>query len=352
MAGLCVGDLFKVKPSCVLMVAAGGGGDVVSAAAISLQIKLYSGVQAVVATPIWERFTRDPLPGPMRLDDLAGAELLSYAALLKPDCTALRGGRLVKPSACTVAGAIPELPVYAVDLLGGTYSAWRGLEEVSSLHGCDAVVVLDVGGDVLAQGCEENLWSPLADSLVLSAASVLGVEDRVVAVFSPGSDGELDARSVLKRISAVASRGGLRMALSMGRVAYEAAKTAIARGAATEASLIPLLALEGEYGLKLIRGGTRSVEITPVSALAFFMDIEQVYELNRMAELVSRTSSIDEANAALNDVGVYTEYDLEKDVHLFMSVFGRQPELSELLEIRRRGKARLGPCRLVAHTLR
>ena len=51
--------------------------------------------------------------------------------------------------------------------------------------GCDAIVLLDVGGDVLAHGDEPGLASPLCDAVVLAAGLFLLVLHR--AGWTPGA---------------------------------------------------------------------------------------------------------------------------------------------------------------------
>jgi len=61
---------------------------------------------------------------------------------------------------------------------------------------------------------------------------------------------------------------------------------------------------------------------------------------------VRGTRSISEARRKLNANGVYTELDLEMDVQAFIEMHGRLPEAEELLDIKRKGRKKLGLCRL------
>src|SRR5262249_62210920 len=49
-----------------------------------------------------------------------------------------------------------------------------GIAEAAGELECDTVVMLDVGGDVLAHGAEAGLASPLCDAIVLSSGLFLG----------------------------------------------------------------------------------------------------------------------------------------------------------------------------------
>jgi hypothetical protein len=81
----------------------------------------------------------------------------------------------------------------------------RALREIASVEGVDCIIGVDVGGDSLASGSEEELWSPLADWVELAAVARLS---GVLAAHSPGSDGELSQSYVISRIDKVAARGG------------------------------------------------------------------------------------------------------------------------------------------------
>ena len=61
-------------------------------------------------------------------------------------------------------------PVVLVDPNPGPAAIAAGLDAAAAQLDCDLVVLLDVGGDVLAHGHEPGLASPLADAIVLAAA--------------------------------------------------------------------------------------------------------------------------------------------------------------------------------------
>ena len=64
------------------------------------------------------------------------------------------------------------------------------LAELAQAVGADSVTLVDVGGDIIAQGDEPELLSPLADSMTLAALDGLPVPGRVV-IAGAGLDGEL-----------------------------------------------------------------------------------------------------------------------------------------------------------------
>jgi hypothetical protein len=69
----------------------------------------------------------------------------------------------------------------------------------------------------------------------------------------------------------------------------------------------------GERGNVPIRGGRRSVELTPLGALTFFFDpVAAANSAIPLATAVSPAASLEEAHEALMGMGVRTELDLER----------------------------------------
>jgi hypothetical protein len=69
----------------------------------------------------------------------------------------------------------------------------------------------------------------------------------------------------------------------------------------------------GERGRVPIRGGRRSVELTPLGALTFFFDpVAAANSAIPLATAVSPAASLEEAHEALMGMGVRTELELER----------------------------------------
>ena len=331
-------EVWGWRPRCVLLASTGGGGDPGSALYLA-RLMAAEGARVVMAVLPWERFVRDPAPGPIPLEAFSGVERLSYTARVIPRlCHALRRGRLLEPSACSVAREAPG-PVYLLDGWGGVASVERGLMEAGGLHGCDAAAAFDVGGDMLATGGEEGLWSPLADSLGLAAVASLYRDEGVAVVHSPGSDGELSPGEVLERIAAIAARGGYRWARAVSRFEAGMLEEAL-RLVHTEAGVPALLAARGRLGPYRLRGGTRRLDVSILQAFTFFLDARASAEAS-VARLVAGSASLDEARERMNAEGIYTELDLEEDISLYAARAGRLPGPGEVAAIREEGRRRL-----------
>ncbi|MGA8335045.1 MAG: DUF1152 domain-containing protein, partial [Solirubrobacteraceae bacterium] len=81
----------------------------------------------------------------------------------------------------------------------------------------------------------------------------------------------------------------------------------------TEASAQAVRAFRGVSGTTTIRGGTRTLELTPAAALTFYLDVDiTIKAAGRLARAVADAGSLEEANHALNLLGVGTELDYER----------------------------------------
>jgi len=288
----------------------GGGGDVVGTLAIT---DLLDGLETewVLGGVAWERSPIDPRPGPRSLDEIRGGRPCGSAAVLtEGSTTTLDGVELSESHMATHLGR----PVLLLDITGGPEALAGGLAEAVVELECDAVVLLDVGGDVLAHGEEAGLASPLCDAIVLAAGLSLAKSHEVVgAVYGPGCDGELTPEEVLQRITELQSADALLGAWGLTPHACELVEAA-ADVVPTEASLMAVRCARGERGKVPIRGGRRSVDLTPLGALTFFFDpTPAAKSAVPLATAVSPAGSLEEARAALNSIGVKTELELERE---------------------------------------
>ena len=300
----------------ILVFGAGGGGDIVTAAAYAVKLRRYGYTTFISAAP-WERMVIDPLPGPIHLGEIRNTVGSgNYYVVVDGSSYAVREGRKIVFQAANVSKALSE-EIYLCDMNLGVEGVYRSLAELTKYLDIDLVVGLDVGGDILALGYEDELWSPLADQISLSSlyklTSLKGVETEI-ALASPGADGELDRDYVMKRINDVASEGGLRGSIGFGSGDIEVIKR-ITDHAVTEAGRVILDALSGFHGRKKIRNGTRSVYIDVLSTLVFLLDTGIVYSQSDMARKIFDTSSLEEANDILIGMGIATEYELEREVY-------------------------------------
>jgi hypothetical protein len=299
----------------------GGGGDVVGALAVTALLERLE-TDWVLGGVAWERSPIDPRPGPRSLDEIRGGRPCGSAAVLSEgSTTSVDGVEFSESRMATHLGRATLL----LDITRGPQALTTGLAEAAAELDCDSVILLDVGGDVLAHGDEPGLASPLCDAVVLAAGVFLaraaerqeshraGFDGSVIAgVYGPGCDGELTPDEVLERITALHEADALLGAWGLSPEACELVEAA-GEVVPTEASLMAARCARGERGRVPIRGGRRTVELTPLGALTFFFDpLAAVSSAVPLATAVSPAGSLEEAHDALGAMGIRTELDLER----------------------------------------
>ena len=297
----------------VLAVGIGGGGDCVGACATALHARA-AGASVVVGGLTWERRPVDPLPGPRLL-----SELVDAPAVLN-DAVAMCGPTTAGPGGFTFAEAhlsrvLGEQTVL-VDVNVGARAVADGLADAADTLGCDTIALVDVGGDVLAHGDEPGLASPLADAVMFAAGRHLQKGGRRVVgtVFGAGCDAELTPVEVMARVSEVAARGGWIGTCGLAPSEVEWLESLVAE-VPTEASLMALRCARGRTGRQTIRQGRRTVDLTPMGALSFYVDPTiALATAARLADAVADAPSLTDANAILHRLGVCSELDYELDM--------------------------------------
>ncbi len=296
-----------------LVIGMGGGGDVVGALATAEHARRYDGADPVLGGITWERRPIDPQPGPRRASEIADAETLAPAVMLAGERTHVAGTEVFFAEA-RMAGFLGT-PTVLIDIHDGPAVIAAGLAAAADALGCDLTVFVDVGGDVLAHGDEPGLRSPLCDAVMLAVAERLRLAGRPVllGLFGAGCDAELTPGEVLERLGHVAAAGGLCGARGLTEAVAERVEAAVAV-VPTEASAMGVSSFRGGFGPVAIRGGERTLELSAVSAVTFYLEVGATYRAaGRLARAVAGATSLAEANAALGGLGVRTELDLETE---------------------------------------
>lgn len=293
-----------------LVIGMGGGGDVVGALATAEACRLYQHAEPVLGGVTWERRVIDPQPGPRSLDEIEGGERLSPCVLAADADTHADGVVFAEAHMSRFLGE----PVLLVDPHPGPAAIAAGLAEAADAVGADLIVLVDVGGDALAHGTEPGLASPLCDSLLLAGAARLQASGRdvVAGIFGVACDGELTVDEVMERVTEVAMAGGLAGMRYLSEPVAERMEGAV-NEVPTEASAMAIRCFRGETGTATIRRGQRTVPLSPLGAVTIYLDPETtVSSAARLAHAVMDTGSLEDANSALNALGVRTELDLER----------------------------------------
>lgn len=294
-----------------LVIGMGGGGDVVGALASAEFMRLYDGADPIVGGLAWERRPIDPVPGPRRIDEIEGAEPLAPGVLLAGPQTRVRG-RDVYFAESRMA-AFLNRPTVLVTIDHGPSAIADGLAAAVESLRADLLLMIDVGGDVIANGDEPGLRSPLCDAIMLAAAARLAA-NRVpvlLGIFGAGCDAELTSDEVLERIAEVAAAGGLCGARGLTRPIAKRLERCV-QLVPTEASAVAIRAFRGVRGPVPIRAGVRTVDLSTVATTTFYLDVAVTFAtVGRLAREVADAETLQDANDALGALGVTTELDIE-----------------------------------------
>lgn len=283
-----------------LIVAAGGGGDALGALLLR---RLVAGDDAElpIATFAWERLRVDPVPGPRgvagfaQLGDVAGLPME-----VTPVTETIPLGRSTLPRLVRETGA----RLFLLDAGAGVTGLTRQLDHLAVAVSANRLALVDIGGDVLADGSEPEVRSPLADALALASAAATGLPT-VVHVAGPGLDAELPETDVLSLLDQRhATLAGTLVAADVQPL------SSVLDWHPSEASVLMAAAALGIRGRVETRRGGIPVPLTDHSPGAWTATLASVLAGAGLARALSGTSSIEEANAITRELSV-SELDYE-----------------------------------------
>ncbi|WP_420707164.1 DUF1152 domain-containing protein [Streptomyces sp. NRRL S-1448] len=281
-----------------LIVAAGGGGDAVAAA--MLDAALYGGeAPAVVLTYAWDRLLIDPVPGPRGPANFTGLRPLTRSVQTVPaDATP------IAPAGSTLPRLAAELPqTFAlIDPHHGAEGMVRQLEELVQHLEPDSIDLLDVGGDILAQGDEPTLRSPLADALTLAACCELNFPVRLL-VAGPGLDGELPADSLRARLGPAA------LTLTAEHVTPV---SSVLDWHPSEAAAMLAATARGARGLCEVRDAGPPVPLTDEGPVVYEADLDAALTRNQLAHAILATENLHQVEQHSREICGFSEIDYER----------------------------------------
>lgn len=268
------------------------------------------GAEWVVGGLTWERRVVDPVPGPRHLHELRDAEPLNHVVAWATPQTTGPGDFHFAES--RLAGVLDQR-VLLVDPWPGPKRVAAALDDAAARLGADLIALVDVGGDVLAEGQEAGLGSPLADSVLLAAGKHLQTPV-IGAVWGAACDGELTLDEVLERIAGLAAAEALIGAWGTPAALLPRLDAAIA-AVPTEASAMAVACARGAIGIARIRDGARTVPLSPVGAVTFLFDVPRALESGAapIAALMQDADSLDEAEALLQARAIRSELAYERE---------------------------------------
>jgi hypothetical protein len=277
-----------------LVVAAGGGGDAITAAALPglAALNLPAGEPVPVLTYSWDRLLVDPVPGPRVAADFTGLRQVAPGlySVLPETCS-------VTPIRSSLPRLAAELPVRVL-LLDPTHGALGMAQQVRAAvehFACDRVLALDVGGDILTDGHDPHLRSPLADQLALAACISADLPTQVL-VAAPGLDGEIDSATLAHRLRDFGAH-------PLGTLDRHIARTTqtVMAWHPSEASGMFLAATLGVRGLVEVRDAGDQVHLTNTTPLVHGLDAHQLADRTPAAKL-THTTSLADAERVIRDI--------------------------------------------------
>lgn len=285
-----------------LLIAAGGGGDVIASAVIADALGL-DRQDAIIATLAWERLLIDPLPGPRSPADFTGLSSLGQQNVEIVSTTETK-----RASTSTLPRLRTELGhrLALLDPRRGAVGLTEQLGVLAALlTGASRVYLVDVGGDVLATGSETGLKSPLADALMLAASARLGSTVETL-VAGPGLDGELTDTEVMARLDCL----GAERALTLTERATAPALSVL-EWHPSEATALLVAAARGLEGTAEIRDAGTQIRLSPQGRDVWSVPTTAAIGSSLGAHLFD-TTSIEDAEQTLRRVLGWTELDHER----------------------------------------
>lgn len=290
----------------VLIFAGGGGGDALAALMIADTLG-FDPRRVAFSTLVWERTLFDPEPGPRAPEDFAEIERVGTHNYRITPASRLSGDRQTFVPRLAEAYGVSY---YLMDVTRGPRRVQTQIRELQRRLGFDTVLVVDVGGDILARGHEEMLRSPLADGLALAGTHDLDAEVRVV-VTGLGLDGELSDDDV-EDVRRDLIRGNDDLQTDVITPDTAARFASAFRWLPSEVSGLTTAAALGHRGIAEIRSSGLRVRLSDESCTVRSFAHEDVYRRNEIAEAFAGATSIAACEDVLGAFGRTSELEFER----------------------------------------
>jgi len=308
-----------------LFVAAGGGGDALASVILDRAGGGRDAERAVIATYAWDRLLVDPLPGPRGLGSFTGLRQVGPRTFLVEESSLP-----IAPAGSTLPRVAAELPVRLalLDPYGGGRGMSEQLRDAVSVFDIDRVLVVDVGGDVVARGDEPGLKSPLADALALAACADLPVPVDV-AVVGVGLDGELPPEYVRGRLRAVG--GGIDVLLKPQDAEVVAS---LFEWHPSEATAMLAAAVAGARGVVEVRDSGTQIVLDDTCVQVWRCPAGPLTQASPLVSRLVATATLDEVEDVVRDVCGFCEIDYERAKAAALVAGPRRPVNVEVIEER------------------
>ncbi|MGH3929915.1 MAG: DUF1152 domain-containing protein, partial [Pseudonocardiaceae bacterium] len=261
-----------------LVIAAGGGGDAITGSALAGPLGLPA--PPVVLTYSWDRLMIDPLPGPRAADDFTGLRQLAPHVL-----EVLPTTKPISPagSALPRLAADLRIRVLLLDPTRGAVAMATQISAAATYFHTEHIALIDVGGDVLTDGTDPGLRSPLADQLALAACVRTGLPSQLL-IAAPGIDGELSPTTIRSRLDQL----GADQLLDLTSTDLVPVRP-VFNWHPSEASGL-LAAATGRRGRVEVRDAADHIDLTATTATLFTVSAKDALEITPAAQLTNSRS--------------------------------------------------------------
>ena len=296
-----------------LVIGIGGGADIVGTIPTKFFLES-NGINCQLAGLPWERYSIDPFPGPRPFDQIINKVKINDSLCFAKKNTKTKDGLSFSES--KLSGILKQR-VVLINIFNSPNNIADDLYNYSIENKIDLIVGVDVGGDILAQGHEKGLASPLADSLMLTVLNKLNKKiETKIGVLGYGSDGELEQNELNESLGILGKNKGMIGSFGLNNDSYLLMKKII-KIVETDASRVPVLSFEGISGLYKIRRGRVEINIHPMSQITFYINTDILYrKISKSARLIRNATDIWDANRILLANKYKTELDFEIKKHL------------------------------------
>ena len=282
-----------------LIVAAGGGGDAITGAALAGQLD--PAAQAVVMTYSWDRLMVDPLPGPRVAGHFDGLNELAAGVV-----EIVASTRPVPPAGSSLPRLAAELPARLVllDPSTGTAGLSEQIRATAAYFHLDDIALIDVGGDAITTGSDPGLRSPLADQLALAACVRTGIPAYLL-IAGAGLDGELREDVITERLAHLDAEFLPALTGSdIDRVRH------VFHWHPSEASGLLAAAANGRRGLVEVRDAGDQVALTDATTAIRAVEAKRA-AATTPARLLIECATLDEAEQIIHDATGISEIQYE-----------------------------------------
>lgn len=302
-----------------LIVAAGGGGDAITGAALTRALDLTD--PPVVMTYSWDWLMIDPLPGPRTADDFTGLRELAPHVL-----EVVADTRPVPPTGSSLPRLAADLParLLLLDPGHGTAGLADQITAAAELFDAATIALIDVGGDALTTGDDPGLRSPLADQLALAACVRTDIPTRLL-IAGAGLDGELPIATIRKRLAHLdAEQLPSLTATDIGGVRH------VFSWHPSEASGLLAAAASGRRGRVEVRDAGDQVELTDTTTDVFAVDAKRAATCTPASQL-NDVDTLTQAEQVLREATGISE--IEYEICKAERLSRRQPHMPTIADL-------------------